>query len=46
MRKPPRRPPDRKVLIGALVLLVMASAFATRAEPVFVQKEVVSLRGF
>ncbi len=32
MRKPPRRPPDRKLLIGALVLLVAASAFASRPD--------------
>jgi hypothetical protein len=41
-----KRPPDKKVLLAALVLLVMASAFASRAEQVFAQKEVVSLRGF
>jgi hypothetical protein len=33
-------------MLAAVVLLVMASAFATRAEPVFMNKEVVSLRGF
>jgi hypothetical protein len=46
MRKPPRRPPDRKFLLAAVVLLVMASAFASRTEQVFAQKEVVSLKGF
>jgi len=44
--RPPRRPPDRKFLLAAVVLLAMASAFASRAEQVFAQKEVVSLRGF
>jgi len=46
MRKPPRRPPDRKLLLGALVLLALASAFATRAETSYSHKEVVFLKGF
>ena len=41
-----KRPPDKKFLLAAVVLLVMASAFASRAEQVFVQKEVVSIRGY
>ncbi len=39
-----KRPPERKLMLAALVLLVAASALATRAETAFVQKEVVSLR--
>jgi hypothetical protein len=46
MRRPPRRPPNRKFMLAAVVLLVMASAFASRAEPGFIHKEVVTLRGF
>ena len=41
-----KRPPDKKVVMAAVVLLVMACAFASRAEPGFMHKEVVSLRGF
>ncbi|HXI36080.1 MAG TPA: hypothetical protein VNH80_04140 [Burkholderiales bacterium] len=45
MKRPPRRPPDRKLLFAALMLLAMASAFATRAEPDLFHKDVVSLKG-
>ena len=41
-----KRPPEKKVLMAAVVLLVMACAFASRAEPGFMHKDVVSLRGF
>ena len=39
-----KRPPDKKLLLGALVLLVAASAFASRPDPAAMQKEVVFLR--
>ena len=45
MKRPPRRPPDKKLLIGALVLLVAASAFASRPETSLVSKEVTFVKG-
>jgi hypothetical protein len=44
--RPPRRPPDKKLLIGALVLLVAASAFASRPETSLVLKEVTFAKGY
>jgi hypothetical protein len=36
-----KRPPDRKLVLAALVLLVAASALASKPEAGFAQKEVL-----
>ena len=36
-----KRPPDRKLMLAALVLLVAASTLASKPEAAFVQKELV-----